>query len=448
MANQLYLSGIGFENFVKLIDALYDEVLIYDNNYRIVYINEASVRHYGCEPWEMIGKYFYDFTKDYWWNNSVLPIVYQTKRAYAARQKTKNGSELLTIAIPVFDENKELKYVVMNVRDKISETDLYYKEYNSDFVASDTLDDGRAVLCYTKKNVDLIKKTAKKDVHYLIVGEDGTGKKQLARYIHEKKKQGRPFLILNTSASSLEVERNLFGYVENEGLDMQEEDGILKACEDGTVLIDEVSDLPLSTQHKLMDVLETGNFTPLNSRYSLPFKGTIIATTIRNIPDMISNGLFLRELYYQLGVVELYIPSLMQRTDSIRPLIQYYLRIYGEKYKVTRQMTDVAMEILESHNWSGNLRELQNTIERLVVTTENITVDIEDIPRSIYDLSGEVPDTIGGAQEGFDEKMERYEGYLIGEAYKKYGSSRKVAEHLNISQTRANNLLRKHVRRR
>lgn len=446
--DQLYLSGMGFETFVKLIDALYDEVLIYDHNYRIVYINQASVRHYGCEPWEMIGKYFYDFTKDYWWNNSVLPIVYQTKKAYAARQKTKTGSELLTIAIPVFGEDKELKYVVMNVRDTISETDLYYKEYNSDSVASDTLDDHRASLCYTKKNIDLIKKTAEKDVHYLIVGEDGTGKKQLARYIHGKKKKDRPFLILNTSASALEIERTLFGYVKNENLDMQEENGILKACGDGTVLIDEVSDLPLSTQKKLMDVLETGIFTPLNSRYSLPFKGTVIAATIRNLPDMISNGLFLRELYYQLGVVELYIPSLMKRTDSIRPLIQYYLRTYSQKYNVTRQMTEEALEVLENHNWSGNLRELQNTIERLAVTTEHITVDIEDLPRSIYDLSGKFPDTIQGGQEGFDEKMERYEGYLIQQAYKKYGSSRKIAEHLNISQTRANNLLRKYVRNR
>lgn len=448
MADQLYLSGMGFENFVKLIDALYDEVLIYDNNYRIVYINKASVRHYGCEPWEMIGKYFYDFTKDYWWNNSVLPIVYQTKRAYAARQKTKNGSELLTIAIPVFGEDKELKYVVMNVRDKINETDLYYKDYNSDFIAADTLDDDRASLCYTKKNVDLIKKTAEKSVNYLIIGEDGTGKKQLARYIHEKKKkQGRPFLILSTNASEFEVERKLFGYVENEGLDVQEEEGIFKSCKEGTVVIDEISDLSRSTQQKLLEMLDTGKFTPVNSRYSLPFKGTIIAATTRNIPDMIADGLFLKDLYYQLGVVELYLPSLGQRADSIRPLIQYYLQKYSRKYSVTRQITEEAMAVLENYSWSGNLRELQNTVERLVVMTENISIDIEDLPKSIYNLSRELPDTIAGSQEGFDEKLERYEAYLISEAYKKYGSSRKIAEHLDISQTRANNLLRKYVRK-
>ena len=448
MAEQLYLSGMGFENFVKLIDALYDEVLIYDNNYRIVYINQASVRHYGCEPWQMIGKYFSDFTKDYWWNNSVLPIVYQTKKAYAARQKTKNGSELLTIAIPVFGEDKELKYVVMNVRDTINETDLYYKDYNSQLAAADTMDEEYVSLCYTKKNADLIKKTLKKNVPYLIVGEDGTGKKQLARYIHQQKKENKPLLFLNTAASEMEIERALFGYVKMDAVDMRKDEGLLKTCGDGTVLIDEVSDLPLAVQQKLADVLETGSFTPLNSRYRLPFHGTIIATTIRNLPDMISRGLFVRDLYYQLSVVELYIPSLMQRTDSIRPLIQYYLRSYSQKYKVTRQMTEEAMEILESYNWSGNLRELQTTVERLVVTTENITVDIGDLPKRIYDLTGELPGTLCGVQEGFDEKMERYKAYLVGEAYKKCGSSRKVAEYLNISQTRANNLLRMYVRNR
>ncbi len=448
MANQLFLSGMGFENFIKLIDALYDEVLIYDNNYRIVYINNASVRHYGCEPWEMIGKYFFDFTNDFWWNNSVLPIVYQTKKAYAARQKTKNGSELLTIAIPVFDDDKELKYVVMNVRDKISETDLYYKDYNSDFIAPDTLDDDRAELCWTRRNVDLIKKTVDRNVNYLIIGEDGTGKKQLARYIHEKKNgENKPFLVMSTNASASEMEQELFGIVKNEGLDIQEEEGMLKACKEGTILIDEVSDLPVPLQRKLEEVLETGAFTPLNSQYNLPFKGTLIASTTRNLSDMIANGLFLEEFYDQLGVVELYIPSLGKRSDSLRPLIRHYLQVYTRKYGVSRQITEGAMEVLENYGWSGNLRELQNTVQRLVATTENISIDVEDLPKKIYNLSGNAPGTISGKKESFDSKIERYEAWLITEAYKKYGSSRKIAEHLDISQTRANNLLRKYVRK-
>ncbi len=446
MPNQLFLSGIGFENFIKLIDSLYDEVLIYDNNYRIVYINKASIRHYDCEPWEMIGKSFFDFTNDLWWNNSVLPVVYQTKKAYAARQKTKNGSELLTIAIPVFDENKELKYVVMNVRDKINEADLYYKDYNSSFIAQDTFNDEWAFLMFTKANIDSIKKTSEKKVNYLIAGEEGTGKKNLARYIHAKKKtRDCPFFILNTSASAWEIEQTLWGYTKNDGLNMKEEKGLLETCQDGTLVLDEISDLPPVIQQKLLDVLESHTFTPLNSRYSIPFHGTIIALTTRNLPDMIDNGLFLKDLYYQLNIVELVLPPLSQRTDSIRPLIQYYQQSYNKRYGVTRQITEEAMEILENYNWSGNLGELKNTIHRLIVMTENITIGVEDLPKNIYSLSGEKHGLMSKKQESFDSKVERYKAYLITEAYKKYGSSRKIADYLDVSQTKANNLLRKYV---
>ena len=252
---------------------------------------------------------------------------------------------------------------------------------------------------------------------------------------------------MSTNASASEMEQELFGIVKNEGLDIQEEEGMLKACKEGTILIDEVSDLPVPLQRKLEEVLETGAFTPLNSQYNLPFKGTLIASTTRNLSDMIANGLFLEEFYDQLGVVELYIPSLGKRSDSLRPLIRHYLQVYTRKYGVSRQITEGAMEVLENYGWSGNLRELQNTVQRLVATTENISIDVEDLPKKIYNLSGNAPGTISGKKESFDSKIERYEAWLITEAYKKYGSSRKIAEHLDISQTRANNLLRKYVRK-
>lgn len=126
-----YIYGLSYSDFFSLVDNMYDELLIYDKNCNIVYINRACSRHYGCDPKQMIGKNFYDFVHADWWGPSILPIVLKEKRAYAIKQSTFLGSELLTIAVPIFDKNNEIRFVVMNVRDIVNEVDLYNPHYLS-----------------------------------------------------------------------------------------------------------------------------------------------------------------------------------------------------------------------------------------------------------------------------------------------------------------------------
>ena len=189
-----YIYGLSYSDFFSLVDNMYDELLIYDKNCNIVYINRACSRHYGCDPKQMIGKNFYDFVHADWWGPSILPIVLKEKRAYAIKQSTFLGSELLTIAVPIFDKNNEIRFVVMNVRDIVNEVDLYNPHYLS--IKDQPAKTPEPVYSSAEMQnvIQLIKRLAPLDTSCIFWGESGTGKAMLARYMHSLScRAGEPF---------------------------------------------------------------------------------------------------------------------------------------------------------------------------------------------------------------------------------------------------------------
>jgi len=156
-------------------------------------------------------------------------------------------------------------------------------------------------------------------------------------------------------------------------------------------------------------------------------------------------GTFREDLFYRLNVVDIYIPPLRKRREDIPPLINYFLDHFCKKYGVTRQLTESAVQILKDFEWKGNVRELRHLIERLVVMVDSLVIDVTQLPKNIFGIVDSSEAAIMSVNATFDEKMELFESYLIHDAYQKYGSSRKIAEHLSISQTKANNLIRKYI---
>ena len=180
--------NLSYSEFVGLIDELYDEVLIYDNNYTIVYINKACERHYGMTQEEMVGRSFWDF-QDQYWNLSVLPHVYKEKKAFMQKQSTYMGSEILTIALPIFDQNGEIEYVVMSVRDDFSNVRLnyLYDVLTSDLAKQKDFDN---LIVYKSEQMQAVIETIEqlKDIPSpcLILGETGVGKSLIGKYINAK----------------------------------------------------------------------------------------------------------------------------------------------------------------------------------------------------------------------------------------------------------------------
>ena len=277
-----------FEEFTDILDNMYDEILIYDNKYNIVYINKACQRHYDCQPEDMIGKSFFDYiNKDKnSWDCSILPIIYQEKKPYAIKQKTASNSELFTVAIPIFDEKNNLKYVVMNVRDNVKDIPLF----NPDYTYQDSV--LKKVVKPATNNLEMqevlkmAERISKINATCIITGESGTGKTMLAKYIHSiGSRQDGPFVSLNCASIPANlVESELFGYEKGAftGANLKGKKGLFEIANKGTLLLDEISELPLSAQAKLLHVLQEQKFLPIGGSKEIKVDVRILVATNKN----------------------------------------------------------------------------------------------------------------------------------------------------------------------
>ena len=295
---------LNYDDFFNIVDNLYDEIWVYDNNYKIVYVNKAVKRHYGLNPEDIIGKNFYEMLK--FWEPSVLPTVYKSKKIYAIRQYSNIGVELFNIATPIFDENGEIKFVAMSVRDKLFDNILIHSDYEENpFDYSD-------IICVSesmKKCLRIAEKLSDIDSICLITGESGTGKTMLAKYIHDHSpRKDKPFVSINCSAIPADLlESELFGYKKGAftGANANGKQGLLETAVGGTVLLDEIGEIPYAIQAKLLQVIQEKTFFPVGSNKPVQVDIKIIAATNRDLQKLCATGLFREDLYYRLKVFEI-----------------------------------------------------------------------------------------------------------------------------------------------
>ena len=424
------------DTLARLVDELYDEVCIYDNHYRMVYINKACLRHYGFEPDDLIGKELTIFEHDKWWDTSILPHVYRDKKAYAIRQKTIVGSKLFTVAVPIFDRNNEIEFVVMSVRDTVSDNLIFTGE-NTAIVAS--ADELRPELLYEsdemKAIMDSIQRVGRTDANCLIVGESGTGKTALAKYMHKiSDRQDKPFISVNCASLPRElVESELFGYVKGAftGAKSGGKTGLFEAANHGTLLLDEIGDLPLDLQAKLLRAIQNREITRVGSTKARRLDIRFLSLTNSNLREKVAAGTFRSDLFYRLNVIPIQIPPLRARPEDIPELVEHFLEIYRRKYQRSITLTPKSMDILTRYRWPGNVRELENALEYLAlccpegdVVQESVVLDL--LRQDTVDEALQPVSTLGDA-------VSHYEKTLIEQALRNTNSMRSAAEALGVN---------------
>ncbi len=443
--------GLDYDTFFEIIHNLYDEIWVYDNNYNIVYVNNACRRHYALSPEEIIGRNFSKLEDEKMWSPSILPHVYEEKKLYAIKQTTSLGSELINIAKPIFDEEGEIKYVAMSVRDPLDHNQLFHPDYGDDDLLKI---DKNAIIFDSKKmkhTMSLAKKISQIDSNCLISGESGTGKTMLARYIHSiSERKNKPFVCINCATIPAElIESELFGYVKGSftGAKTEGKIGLLESADGGTVLFDEISELPYNMQAKLLTVLQEKEFFPIGSTVAKKVDIKIIAATNRDLIQLAANKLFREDLFYRLNIFEIYMPPLRERENDVEKLIFYFLNFYSNKYDIRHEFSQKALEILTNYSWPGNVRELAHTLEQLIVTVDDIVIDTKHLPSRFfkyeYASHPQVFDTSN--IHSYSDALENFEKKIIEDAYKKYKSTRKVGAALNITQSKASTLIRKYI---
>lgn len=291
----------------------------------------------------------------------------------------------------------------------------------------------------------IVDKVAATDATVLITGENGTGKDVLARYIHSLSQRcGRPMVSVDAGAVPESLfESELFGHVKGSFTDaIADHKGKFEAADGGTLFLDEIGNIPLSSQAKLLRAIQNRSISKVGDNKIIPVDIRLICATNRNLPQLVADGLFREDLFYRINTFHLHIPSLRERVEDIVPLAEMFLKKFAGKYhRDVSGMTQEARVLLTRLSWSGNIRQLQNVIEKAVILSDGPVLEASA-------FSDELSDSAEGETESSGKDvftLEEAEKQAIASAMKKYGDNLSlVAKALDISRPTLYNKLKKY----
>jgi transcriptional regulator with PAS, ATPase and Fis domain len=285
-------------------------------------------------------------------------------------------------------------------------------------------------------------KVARYDVTVLLLGDSGVGKEVIASVIHASSSRNKEnFVKINCSAITPSLlESELFGYEAGAftGALAKGKQGLFEIAHQGTLLLDEIGDMPVELQAKLLRVLQTREFYRIGGLTPIRSNARIIASTNKNLEKMIQKGEFREDLFYRLNVISIDLPPLRDRKEDIKPLLLHFCHFYNKKYNMNKQFSNELIRVLENYSWPGNIRELKNLVERLIVLCIEDTLLPEHL-YSKYKLSR----TAAQADEAIQfnkivplrDAIASVEKALVMKAMERCRSTRKAAELLDVSQS-------------
>ena len=447
-----------------IIESSSDGLFVCDGFGRIIHMNPASARINHVSPEQVIGRDYLDVARD---GYVILPsaaLEAIKKRAVVSLlQENRYGLKLISTATPVFDDHGNVIRVVVSERD-ITEIDRLQRELEVQQAIGDQF--RHQVLELQQEYLDSLPVVAKSpgmikaltqalklsgvDSTVLLLGESGVGKGLIADLIHSHSRRSDNLLIKINCGAIPEtlIEAELFGYEKGAFTGaVTSKPGQLELADGGTLFLDEVAELPLASQVKLLRFMEDGQVTRLGGTDSRKIDVRIIAATNRDLEKRVEEKLFRLDLYYRLSVIPLTIPALRERKECLLPLIRAFVDRFAERSAKPKRLTRAAIDRLASYPFPGNVRELMNICERLVVMTDTEMIDVSDLPRAVVMGSA---DGCSAAAASWPEIMsmgqilESVERAVLIEASRSCRSQHEIAASLDMSQPTVARKLRKY----
>ncbi|MCP4671097.1 MAG: PAS domain S-box protein [Desulfobacula sp.] len=434
-----------------IFESSYDGLYITDGNAKTIRVNKAYERITGLSKKNLIGRNMNSLVDEKVFNYSVTLEVLKKKESITIMQQIKGGKQIIATGTPVFDEKNEILLVVTNVRDITKLNKLMAqvedtKRINSRFYQTLQEHDGiehalQEMVVKSKAMVQVVKKAikvAKAETSVLLLGESGVGKSMLARIIHQMSpRKDDPFVKINCGVipESL-MESELFGYEKGSftGASQSGKAGLIEAAHEGTVFLDEVGELKTDMQVKLLEVIEDKTFVKIGSSHSTKVNVNIIAATNRDLKKMIRNGTFREDLYYRLNVVPIRIPPLRDRKEDIPALVHNILEKFNRQKKIHKWMTPEAVDMLIGHDFSGNVRELVNIVERMVIMSDGDKIECADLPSEIG-RNAQFISTISSQKGSLKEILAVIESQIIKDTVSRCSSITAASKELNLHPT-------------
>jgi len=438
------------EEIKAIIESSYDGIYVTDGDANTTWVNSAYEKITGIKASQVIGRNMRDLVREGFFSESVSLKVLETRDSITLRQTLKSGKEILVTGNPIYDETGGIKMIVTNVRDMTDLVELNrrletslgltsaYKEKLQELQRSATRESDLIMVSESMLRVhDLVERVSNTDATVLLCGETGVGKDRIAEEIHDQSNRSESGIFVKINCGAIPetlLESELFGYEKGAftGASKEGKTGLFEVANGGTLFLDEVESMSLVLQSKLLRVLQNFEITRVGGTVPKKVDVRLICASNQELKILIEKKEFRADLYYRLNVVPIYIPPLRDRRDDIPHLINLFLDQFNKKHGTDRMLSREALSMLLQYSWPGNVREVSNVIERLIVVTPDNVIFPHHLPLELCDGARYEPINSGLTLK---EHLEKVELSLIQSAVKRHGSARKAAPYLGVDSS-------------
>lgn len=431
-----------------IFESSQDGLYITDGSAVTIRVNSAYERVTGLKREDLLGRTTRHLVRDGVYDHSVTLDVLQKGRSVTIMQNIKGEKQVMVTGTPIFDDEGQVALVVTNVRDitelnqlrsQVEETRLLSSRYYQSLMEQQQFKQALKSMVFNSNVMSQVLRKAVKvaavDTLVLLQGESGVGKTMLARIIHQMSpRQDGPFVKINCGAiPETLMESELFGYTKGAftGASPTGKAGLIEMGHSGTVFLDEVSELTLGMQVKLLQVIEEQAFTRVGGTSSTSVDVRIIAATNRELKDQVDKGRFRQDLYYRLNVIPISIPALRERREDIPALALHFLKQVAEARGLEKRLAPDMLAAMEAYDYHGNVRELYNIIERMVVMSEGQVISMADLPGE-FKQPAAVPAQLLRGGLNIKQAVQELEIQMIRSALSRYKTVGEAAQALGV----------------
>ena len=439
------------ELFASVIECSHDGIYITDGEANTIIINRSYEQITGLKRNELLGRNMRELVDTGVINASGTLLALEQNSAVTIEQKFNTGRWAMITSVPYFNEDGHVTMVVTNVRDITEIHNLQKKltrqeERNQKYLTEIEVirrqiignDDLVAVDEKMLESMLLVQRVSDTDAIVLILGETGVGKEMVSVYIHQNSVRASKSLIkVNCGAIPPHlVESELFGYERGSftGANKDGKPGLFEVADKGTLFLDEVGDLPLDVQAKLLRVIQEKEVQRVGALKPRKVDVRIVAATNRDLSQMVAEGTFRTDLFYRLSVFPITIPPLRERPMDVLPLADLILKDFNKKYNKNKELTPACHLLLKSYEWPGNVRELKNVIERAAILSQSSVISPLELALPNVNVGFAESDEGIADSDTLDLKkiLEDIESNYIHKAYRNHKNIRRAAKSLSM----------------
>ncbi|SHI26711.1 PAS domain S-box-containing protein/TyrR family helix-turn-helix domain-containing protein [Desulfosporosinus lacus DSM 15449] len=445
-------------DFHKIFENWDDGVLITDSQGFVLMHNQAYLRLTFLPFDSLVGMNMRELIRKKYATNVASLRVLEDRQPVSMTHSNENGT-IVVSSNPVFDTHGSIAVVVTFVRElteivrlreelmQAKEIEEMYFKYNQKEYST-THNVPIAVSKMMNHTLVLAANIAQVAANVLLTGESGVGKDVIANYIHEQSsRKEAPFIAVNCAALPENLlESELFGYDSGAftGAARAGKPGLFEAAQGGTLFLDEIGDTSQSFQATLLRVLETKEIKRIGAVKPIKIDVQIIAATNRDLEDMIKAGEFRSDLFYRLNIFRIKIPTLRDRREDIIPLSMYFMNLFNNQYHRQKRLSHEVLRQLTKYDWPGNIRELRNVIERMVVMSNGDYLSVSELPESLRNDFEMHPSVIVTGIMPINYAIEETEKQILTNALRTYVSTRKIGHILGIDHSTVVRKLKKY----